>query len=247
MPIVGAVMLVAGIALIVVGRYKRAILTAILETHSYSAHDLAQLCRDDFSALVEVQGVVKCAQPILSPISETECVWYHTDVRRRRGSGNRTWWERAYDDSLGVVFEVHDDTGVCYVDPDGARVDTLTAIDGFDAAVPKLGLGPGWGTLGYRVIEKILPLDFAVYVFGQADYDESLKGPILRFPGDRCLGPERKGFLISFRSQREIVQARETAIAWYWWLGMIFIIAGVAIAAVGLITSGLPSRGGVAP
>ena len=81
--IVGGVGVVIGVALYIWHRYERAMLTEVLEVDTYTAHDLAQLVKGDFSATVEVKGTVLCPEPIITPVTQSQCVWYHTEVKRK--------------------------------------------------------------------------------------------------------------------------------------------------------------------
>ena len=211
-----------------------------------------------FSRMVEVKGTIKCDQPLISEIARQPCVYYamkvtrefeetywdtdsrsHNRVRRtRRGS------DTVASNSQRVEFFVEDASGRLRVDPTGADIDAVKVVDKYEPAEQQAG-GPtltfgglslnlggmltasGSHTLGYRSSESILPLDRRVYVLGEAsDASGELKIQASREKGKR--------FIISLRSEEELVRSAESTIRWLFYsavacgvLGVLAIVAGL--------------------
>jgi hypothetical protein len=66
--------------------------------------------------------------PIVSPLTDTACVWYHARVEEYVPERQRQTphWSTVRDESSWAPFLIRDDTGVCVVHPGGADV---TATD----------------------------------------------------------------------------------------------------------------------
>ncbi len=134
---------------------------------------------------VELDGIGRLMKgpPIISPVSQTQCLWYDFRIEEYVKSGNKSYWKTLRKGSSDELFELVDDTGVCVVDPDGAKVtpsrsatwygrSALTsrpqrnkntlgsfAWRGFSAMMPRRE-----GT--YRYTEKMLSKDEPVYAIG---------------------------------------------------------------------------------
>jgi hypothetical protein len=240
--IIGGVLLVAGIALYISSRYRRATLTEILEVDTYSARDLRLLVKGEFSATAEVKGIVRCKTPITTPVTASQCVWYHTEVKRkyettrteRDAQGHtrtvtETHWETVHEEGRGVPFEVHDETGITHVVPEGADVEPVTVYDQFMYHVPWFDVGWRFGTKGYQVTERIFPPDVPAYILGQADYDKNLDAPIIHYPSRGYTDPKRRTFFITMRTEEEVTRSSKRAVAWLWWSGAICMLAGVGV------------------
>ncbi|MDH3388122.1 MAG: E3 ubiquitin ligase family protein [Gammaproteobacteria bacterium] len=59
---------------------------------------------------------------IVSPFSQSRCVWYHCTIDKRKRSGKRSTWTNISDECSGHLFRLIDETGECIVDPDHAHV-----------------------------------------------------------------------------------------------------------------------------
>jgi len=66
-------------------------------------------------------------EPIVAPLSNTQCCWYSFSIEEKSGKNWRTV-ERGTSDGL---FVLRDDTGECLIDPEGAEVDTVHAKSWF--------------------------------------------------------------------------------------------------------------------
>lgn len=80
---------------------------------------------------IELQGTAEAMDgPVIkSPISLTDCVWYHFTIEERRSHydsrGNRSSsWDVVKAETSDNLFLLRDDTGDCVVDPESAEVIT---------------------------------------------------------------------------------------------------------------------------
>ena len=141
-----------------------------------------------------------------------------------------------------VPFRLRDATGAILVDPEGAEIETVQAVERFEPGEWSgdvisfggftLSLGGARAanrrTLGYRFQEWVTPLGHAAYVLGTA---RDLNGE-LRV----CRSPEGKSrFLVSLRSEEELVRSlRSTLTALQ--VGMVVaLLAGVGLVVAGLL------------
>ena len=59
---------------------------------------------------------------IHSPFSKSRCIWYHCSIDEKTGSGKRSTWTNIADYRSNELFQLVDETGVCIIDPEEARV-----------------------------------------------------------------------------------------------------------------------------
>lgn len=75
---------------------------------------------------VEFEGwaTASSSAPILSPLTQTQCVWYRYKVEEREtdNKGN-TRWSTVRSGTSSHLFLLDDNTGECVIDPDGAVVE----------------------------------------------------------------------------------------------------------------------------
>ena len=73
---------------------------------------------------VELKGLGEwmSGDSIVSPFSNSRCVWYHCTIEKRKKSGKRSSWSNISDECSDTLFRLVDDTGWCIVDPDHAQV-----------------------------------------------------------------------------------------------------------------------------
>jgi hypothetical protein len=101
---------------------------------------------------VELFGKSRQRFPMRSPIQGVACVWFRLWVYAR--DSNYMWRLQDYQVSE-QVFELHDDSGVCLVDPKGADV----------YAAKRHVITQN----GHRYIEDVLFADKSIYVLGDLD------------------------------------------------------------------------------
>ena len=81
---------------------------------------------------VELQGRATTTDLIVSPFSNTPCIWYRYRVFERESSAKE--WREVESGVSSATFDLHDGSGACTVDPDhaevmGAEVSTRYAED----------------------------------------------------------------------------------------------------------------------
>jgi len=101
---------------------------------------------------VELFGKSRQRLPMRSPIQGVDCVWFRLWVYAR--DGNYMWRLEDYQVSE-QVFELHDDSGVCLVDPKGADI----------YAAKRHVITQN----GHRYIEDVLFAGKPIYVLGDLD------------------------------------------------------------------------------
>ncbi len=108
---------------------------------------------------------------ILSPFSNSRCIWYHCTIDKRRRSGKRTTWTNISDQRSDHLFRLVDDTGECVVDPDDAHVIAESDRTWYGNSADAGKLGPAGGLLGlgfgkYRFRERLIRPATLVYALG---------------------------------------------------------------------------------
>ncbi|GAB4347346.1 MAG: GIDE domain-containing protein [Gammaproteobacteria bacterium] len=132
--------------------------------------------RSAAQGFVELEGIAETlkGEPILSPLSGEECAWYRYRVEKyTRGSRNRRW--RTVDRGVSdAIFLLRDGTGICVVDPEGARVipHQKRVWYGDSPRPSRVPETTSWWTLHlggreYRYTEERLLPGFPLYAMGQ--------------------------------------------------------------------------------
>lgn len=80
--------------------------------------------RSAAQGLVELKGALDAGghAPLISPLSEIECLWYRFRVEEYRRSGKSSKWKTVEQGVSERPFLLLDETGSCWVDPKGAQV-----------------------------------------------------------------------------------------------------------------------------
>jgi E3 Ubiquitin ligase len=202
--------------------------------------------------LVEVKGTLRCENPLKSEMAEQTCAYYLSQVMReyevtdRDSDGDlrtRRRSEVVASNERFAPFIVEDESGVVGVRGEGAEVDALEVMNRFERDTGGAGsitlggltvnLGGGDRTIGYRYLEKILPLDSPVYVLGAAQEDGQVGAP-----SEEVEGAAR--FLISYRSEEQLEKKLKRDTLWQgsiavglFLFGLLFLAVGVGVAANG--------------
>ncbi len=167
--------------------------------------------------------------------------------RRQRIGRPRRGSETVATNSQRVPFWVEDATGRILVNPQNSQIDSIKVVDrfepagglggsnvlsfgGFSVDLGNLLPGPGLGsrtTLGYRLQEKLLPLERRVYVLGEA---RDVSGQLtIEKPRERG-----KPFIVTLKSEEELISSTRSAILW-----LLVGAAASGIAGIGLVLAGL--------
>ena len=169
----------------------------------------------------------------------------------------RTEWKR-HEETVSsnrreAPFAIDDGTGRLRVKPKGSKgVELVKAIErfqqgndsGFGSGQITLSMGRfqmsvGSGrwdlsssrTLGYRFVERVLPVGKPVYAIGEVAATED-EGLVLRPPTD---DDKKKPFMLSPRTEEEIIKASEKSARILRIIAIVLGIGGVALAVFGVV------------
>ena len=190
-------------------------------------------------------------------IVETQVVReYERREERRDPQGNlRTEWRRGSDtlssNRREAIFYIDDGTGRLRVKPNKGvelvkiveRFEPASAMQsGFGGQVTlslgrfQMSLGNGFDlsgsrTLGFRFIERILPIDKQAYALGEVAQTED-EGLVLRAPTD---DDKKKTFIVSVRSEEDIVGSSQKSARILKIVAIVLAAGGAALLVLGLI------------
>jgi hypothetical protein len=262
MLIAGLILLVIAVGAFLFARSQRAKARAATATETLGCGDIEQLSQGvgaevgagSFRQRCEVVGAAAPGESGVTqaPHSGTDAVWHRSTVTHRywemerRETDGRTHWDRVEreetvsDITSAAPFVVSDATGQVAVSPEGADVDAPERVvdrfeqqtgggavaEGFLSGVLSAALRSGerTGSLGFRYEEWIIRPGARLYVHGE----------VADASGRLAFAKPTKGrFVISTRSEEEIVGEAER---WAKWSA---IGAGVAaVAGLGLVVAG---------
>lgn len=192
------------------------------QTETSGASDVPGLAP---GTLAEVEGTLRCEEPLTSEMAEKTCAYYSSTVTREYlerdygdddndvGSDRRT--EIIAQNVQFAPFVVEDDSGSVAVDAEDAEIDARQVVNRFDRNTGKEGssislggmtvnLGGGERTIGYRYTESILPVDGSVYVLGTVQEGGGI--------GSSSSGTEGHRFVVSHRSEEAHAQSLGTSV-----------------------------------
>ncbi|MGH8456281.1 MAG: GIDE domain-containing protein [Stenotrophobium sp.] len=105
---------------------------------------------------------------ILSPLSDTRCVWWSYRVEHRERDGDKTRWVTVENRTSDDLFLLCDTTGDCVIDPDGASI-MPSLRRSWSGPTPRPHRGPegGWLSFGdYRYHERLIKVGDLLYATG---------------------------------------------------------------------------------
>ena len=153
----GIILLAAGLAMIYRAR--------LLEDTPTS------LVRSAAQGYVELRGFARLlpGPPIVSPLSDTPCVWWWFRVQEKQRNGKDNQWRTIEEQTSGELFLLADSTGECIIDPDYASV-TPSVVRSWGGPVQRPHRPPdslGWLSFGnYRYSEKLILVGDPLYATG---------------------------------------------------------------------------------
>ncbi len=224
-------------------------------TETSTSADLEKLARDiaaeigpgSLNQTTEIKGIVESRNPLKAEMSGTDCIWYRSTLTReyeesyteKDSNGNirnatRRGSETLSSNERRLPFMVKDGAGAIEVDPEGATMDGERVLSRFEqgerGASIRLGsftmnigaIGSGRRTLGYKLEEWAIPTGRNIYVLGEARDD----GGRLRIGK-----PDSKDgrFLISLKSEEQLVKAAKTGSKVLGVLSAVFCVAAVVV------------------
>jgi len=259
--IAAAIVAVGAIVLVLIGRAQAGKAAELASTQTSTVASVKELASKiaseigpgSFAQLVEIKGTAGAEMPLVAEFSSTPCVWYEcvatrefeeeyweTDKDGRRHRCTRRGSEEVSRILRESPFTVDDGTGAIPVDPRGAKLEAEKSLSRFEpgeragalsvgAFTLALGavLGGGRRTLGYRFEERCIPLGRRLYVLGEA----SDLGGVLAV---RKSSEKGKRFIVSVKSEEEIVAGAQGAAKW-----LRISAAAAGAAAIGLAIAGL--------
>jgi tellurite resistance protein len=202
-----------------------------------------------FIGLVELKGVARAEQPLVSYLAEVPCVWYSWNISERWSR----WETQTYTDSKGrthtrlvrrsgwttvasggymIPFYLVDDTGAVLVRPDGAQVEPRRVFSRQCGPGDPLyyGKGPAGAIPDSDHVraftESAIPLEQPIYVVGRAREREDVVAPEIAY--DR----RAEMFLISCRTEAQVTRG-------YAWAAWACGLVGVLCAGGGAYAAGV--------
>lgn len=227
---VGIIILVIGIVLIIFAQKKKKTQTELSKTKSLPISQLQP------NTKAEIQGTVSTSQPMQTPFSKRDCVYYAYEMERevqttdQQGRPQRRW-ETVSRDKKSIPFRVRDQTGQIAVYPERANIDAQPLGEQFvrpgdSMSNPILqsavNLLTGYKT---RINERALLANMSVYIFGYVI--QTNQGLVIqKGEGD---------FIISYKSEEEMEKSMVRSANLMTIGGIIAIIAGIALSIYALI------------
>ena len=179
---------------------------------------------------VEVQGKITADNPLQTPFSKQDCVYYEyeleKEVEERDKEGRITHnWERVKSDEESIPFFVEDETGKVKILPDKAKIEARSLGEKFIGR----GESPDDSIMGkifnfvsndnYKAEESALSLGLQVYIYGQA-VKTSEGMAIQKGEGD---------FIISYKTEEQVEKSVGRSATVLKVLGYLGIIGGIAL------------------
>ena len=234
---------------------------AIRATQTFSVEQLQSLSDDlaqrgeagSLRFLTEVKGRVGCDQPLISELTETECVYYrmkveweYEEIYYEEDGDERRKHKREDEEILAekkeaASFWIEDATGRIAIDPEGAELiaeQTLSRVDD-DEGLPDEEIRMGrfvieapWKTCDeerrakeYHFEEEAIPLGHEVYVLGEAvDSDGVL----------RMQKPAHGKFIISTRREESLLREGRLTMLGLLLGAVVFGLVGLAMIVIAL-------------
>lgn len=116
--------------------------------------------------MVELNGHARRKYALVSPATQTACVWYR--LRRYRRNEKSGWQLTRQSDSGAVPFLLDDGTGTITVDPQGARIRPGVRNEGFPGQEGFMVRSLGGTDTNEKWVEELIPEGTSLYVLGSA-------------------------------------------------------------------------------
>lgn len=239
--VIGGVLLAVGIMLLFSRRKDREDLLEIKYIKQSKISDLIENSKeiqkrldekDAYRQTVEVRGNVICEKPLIAELSGEKCIFFSRIIEEEYeeiyhvedDDGSRQQKKRIDTRVVSKIdryvdFKVNDGSGEITVIPEGADIDSFQIFEDYkpyDGDIEytsgnykytptHLDRGKDRAVLGYRFSEFVLPIDQSVYVLGETgNEDDNL---VIRKSREKD-----KPYIISNRSEEELVNEKDTAV-----------------------------------
>ena len=127
------------------------------------------MIRSAAQGYVELAGTARMmpGEPIVSPLTRVQCVWWSYCIERYVHSGKSSHWSTVRREDSPSIFQVDDGSGRCVVDPDKADVyPSVKHVWYGDSEMPEGGPGMGRLTGDYRYTERLIHDADPLYAYG---------------------------------------------------------------------------------
>lgn len=196
---------------------------------------------------VELKGRAKPVEPVKTPFSETDVAYYSADLyqvyEEVKGSNNKSGPSPSVKKSESLITNDKSSKAIALTDSSssqeihiglnqpGLQLDALKTYDQFeplnnssrDGFFRNFRYNPmGARTLGFRMVEKTIPLAQDLYVLGEA-WLESDRIKIGK-PWDKKLP-----FIVSVKDKRDIVQSNKSGANVALVFGILLALAGILL------------------
>lgn len=228
-------------------RRKAAALSSVVRREIEFLQELASSMRDTGfkNYLTLVKGKIRCDEPLHSELSKTPCVYYRmsvtretretydsTDAQGKVETKTRTVREVVASNQRSVNFYLNDGTGEIRVEPNAAEFigeQVLSRYEAEAASTPVASLQ--WGdfqltlpqtqnqVLGYALEETVIPLNSELYVIGSVSEQAD----------ELLLNKGKEQFLISVKSDSELLQQRQNNAKWSLIVAIVLAVAAVLV------------------
>lgn len=173
-----------------------------------------------FIGFVELQGILRCQNPVTSFLAELPCAFYRYSVQEewrrvvveRDSKGNtrtrtESGWSEVASGSRMTCFDLEDETGQIQIWPEGAEIEPASILSRTCGRNDPMyyDKGPAGAisdsTHTRRFTEEILPLDRLIFVVGQS------RGRADRVEPEIAFHRDAPRFLISVRQEAQIISS----------------------------------------
>lgn len=228
-------------------RRKAAALSSVVRRDIEFLQELASSMRETGfkNYLSMVKGKIRCDAPLHSELSKTPCVYYSmsvtretretydsTDAQGKTETKTRTLREVVASNQRAVNFYLNDGTGEICVEPNAAEFIGEQVLSRYEAAAPSAPVASlQWGdfqltlpqtqnqVLGYALEETAIPLSSELYVIGSVSEQA----------GELYLSKGKEQFLISVKSDSELLQQRQNNAKWSLIIAVVLAVAAVLV------------------
>jgi hypothetical protein len=213
--VISVVMLLLGIIAIIFGVMARKKAALIMNTPTSKIGDIKT------AGFYEIKGRIDCENPISLPNWDIDCVWYNFKVEEKeqytdREGKRRTRWRTLDNRTESRTFKVTDRSGTISVIPRGADLDGTTKdYSNVEAPGFLTSFLGGRQTLGQKVTANYIETGSAVYVLGQVTGSQN----------NLSFVSGGEAFIISTRSEEEVLSGEETTYSLAIGGGLIALVA----------------------
>ena len=185
---------------------------------------------------VVVDGTITAAQPLVAPLTQKTCVFYHymveeqVEERDKNGNISLVWRQVGTPEEERIAFSLQDETGTIAIKPDNCILDTPTVTERFlsPGSIPAIKGHPILSVIASmamasaptreRVIERIFPTGITANVFG-----------ILSLEGDEKFFQQTNQYplLVTTKSKDQIINAVQQQIYVIYGVSAITMLLGI--------------------